>query len=227
MTAICTLITTIFTVGAAGAAIWAAWAAVKALKSSQASANSSRVAADAAVDSVNQMKIDSERMREDSARSSRPYVFARVVPSISGNATWDLIVENFGNSAAYNVRFDISNCCEVDHEDKVRSGIRDLASSSFSLPPSSHIRLFFYVPSTETSSPSYSQGFKRATVQLRYVDSDQNPYSDPPIALDTDVLSHTPVPFTGSKATSGDDPHLRNIIHSLRAISLQLGELNR
>lgn len=174
-----------------------------------------------------QMRADSEAMRADSALATRPYLSAVIVPSLAGERVWDLIIENFGRSAAYNFTMGIQGIDVV--EGKVTDMIRELASSQMMIPPGARVRSFWYAMPDERSDPAEGVGFRDAHVKLYYSDIDGNRFDeDPEVRLRPHEISPAPMPWTGSEAASGGaDQHERNRNHALRAIAHHLGEIHR
>lgn len=182
-------------------------------------------AARAARDTLHQMKEDSIAQQLDSARVSRPYVYARIAPSLAGEGAWDLILENAGKAAAYEIKIDI----EADgvEDDVVSKAVKTFAQAGTFLPPGARVRTFWAFDPDEKSDPSHAMGYPRATISLTYVDGEGTRYDDRKVVLDPELLGLTPVPKTGPEATSGANKEERNIAHALRAIAHNIGELNR
>ena len=92
-------------------------------------------AASAARDTLAQMRADSAAQTQDSARANRPYVHARMVPSIAGLDTWDLVIENSGRTAAYELTLGIKTAegARVEPVDIVTGGVRKFAETGHTL----------------------------------------------------------------------------------------------
>ena len=204
ITAVAALITALLTLGLLGAALWAATAAR---------------------DTLAQMKTDSEGQRQDSARATRPYVHARMVPSIAGLDAWDLVIENTGRTAAYDLTLEIDPKDEMqDPGDIVAAMTRKFAEAGHTLHPGGSFRMYLVVGATE-EDPT---GFRRATVTLQYTDSEGERYVERPVTLDPDTVGSTPAPFTGKVKNKDDDGSIpKNTLNTLRAIAHHLGEGNR
>ena len=182
-------------------------------------------AASAARDTLAQMKSDSEGQRRDSARATRPYVHARTVPSIAGIDAWDLVIENTGRTAAYDLALEIAPKEEMqDPGDIVTVMTRKFAEAGHTLHPGGSFRMFLVVGATE-KDPT---GFRRATVTLRYTDSEGECYVERPVILDPETVGSTPAPFTGTITNGDNDSSIpKNTLNTLRAIAHHLGEGNR
>lgn len=202
--AVSSTLTAVLTAGLLAAAVWAAKAAVRTLA---------------------QMKTDSAGQRADSARATRPYLHARIAPSVAGIDTWDLIVENTGRSAAHNVQLQITprDGAKVP-DDLITQPARRFAHAGHTLHPGVSVRMY-WVAGASAEDPT---GFPRATVVLRYADGEGVTYEERPVALDPDTIGATPAPFTGAVAGNDSEKDIpKNTLNSLRAIAHHLGESNR
>lgn len=178
----------------------------------------------AARDTLQQMRADSEAQREDSARATRPYVFARLMPGLAGHRTWDIAIENTGQSAAYDLKVEID--ADRQRSDIVATAIRSFAASGAMIPPGGRIRAYWYVEADRDAEPPDVMGYPRATVTLNYADSEGHTFNDRPIDLDPELIGLTPVPHEGDKAHGADEIQ-RDTVHALRSIARHLGELHR
>lgn len=202
--ALSSMLTAVLTAGLLVAAVWAAKAAVRTLA---------------------QMKMDSEGQRADSARATRPYVHARMAPSVAGIDAWDLVIENSGRSAAHDVNLQITprDGAKVP-DDLITQPARRFAHAGHTLHPGVSLRMY-WVAGASAGDPT---GFPRATVVLRYADGEGVTYEERPVALDPDTIGATPAPFTGAVAGNDADKSIsKNTLNSLRAIAHHLGESNR
>ncbi|QEU12462.1 hypothetical protein [Dermabacter vaginalis] len=179
----------------------------------------------AARDTLHQMKKDSIAQQLDSARISRPYVYAHIAPSLAGEGAWDLILENTGKTAAYDIKINI----EADgvEDDIVSNAVKIFAQAGTFLPPGVRLRTFWAFDPDEKSDQPRAMGYPRAGISLTYVDGEGTRYDDRKVILDPTLLGLTPVPTTGPESKSGANKEERNIAHALRAIAHNVGELNR
>jgi len=183
-------------------------------------------AASAARDTLAQMRADSAAQTQDSARANRPYVHARMVPSIAGLDTWDLVIENSGRTAAYELTLGIKTAegARVEPVDIVTGGVRKFAETGHTLHPGASVRMYWTVGATE-ADPT---GFPPSLVTVHYVDSEGVRYTERPVLLDPNTVGVTPVPGTGPVRGNDRDAHLeRNTLNALRAIARNVGEGNR
>lgn len=173
----------------------------------------------AAMRTLAQMRADSEGQRQDSARATRPYVHARLVPSIAGVDAWDLVVQNTGRTAAHHLVLQID--AEDVQEDIVTKAVYRFAAAGLTVHPGERIRTYW---SLEASKPDRT-GFPPAIVTVRYSDSEGTAYEERPVVLDPDDMGMTPVPSQGSESIPRD--HQRDLVLALRGIARNIGEGNR
>lgn len=166
-----------------------------------------------------QMRTDSEARRQDSARATRPYVHARIVPSIAGLDTWDLVVQNTGQTAAHDLRLKID--AEDVPADDVTGPVYRLATAGLTVHPGERIRTYWVVEATKPDR----LGFPRARVTVRYADSQGEDYKELPVLLDPAELGQTPAAGHGAESKNHD--HQRDVVLALRGIARNVGEGNR
>lgn len=171
------------------------------------------------------MRQDSADMQSDSARASRPYLFAQLVPGLAGELTWDLVIENTGRSGAFNTTMKIYS--PIKSDDIVTQGAQRLAKSGVAIPPGGRIRTLWFVGASEFANPPEEMGYPSARISLNYSNADGQFFNDPSVEVEPNALGITPVPSTGPVVDSGSDEHALNAIHALRAIALHLGEVHR
>ncbi|MGY5764299.1 hypothetical protein ACXET9_03730 [Brachybacterium sp. DNPG3] len=179
----------------------------------------------AARDTLAQMREDSAARRDDSARTTRPYVHARMVPSIAGLDTWDLVIQNTGKTAAHNLQLEIAPLNNASITvDSVTGPVLQFATASLSVHPGERIRSF-WVLGAASSAPT---GFPPSRVAVTYEDSEGNLYTERPVLFDPASIGQTPAPYTGAIRNGGSQAaQLRNIENALRAVAHNLGETNR
>lgn len=188
--------------------LWAAWRAYR-----------------TATGTLRQMREDSEAQREDSARATRPYVYPTIVPGLAGTNTWDLVLENTGRTAAYDLHVRID--AEPSQDDEIKRAVRVLAEAGTMLPPRGRIRTFWAMGEDPEADPPQALGYPRATVTLSYTDSEHHRFDrERSVTLDPQLLGLTPEPGSGATA-KGKDTEAKDTVHALRAISRHLGEIHR
>lgn len=203
ITALAALGTVLLTAGL----LWAAWRAYR-----------------TASGTLKQMREDSEAQREDSARATRPYVYARIVPGLAGERTWDLTIENSGRTAAYDLQVSIK-ANEV-RSDVIATAVRRFASAGTMVPPGARIRTFWSMPANPKASPPEAMGFPRAEIALTYTDSDHLRFEDRAVVLDSDDLGLTPAPTVDTEAPTRENSGVETV-KALRAIARHVGESAR
>lgn len=179
----------------------------------------------AARDTLTQMREDSAARRDDSARATRPYVHARMVPSIAGLDTWDLIIQNTGQTAAHDLHLTITPLNDAPiPDDDVTAPLLRLASAGLTVHPGERLRSF-WVLLAESPDPT---GFPPSRVAVTYEDSEGTPYTERPVLFDPSSVGLTPVPYTGSESPRNrSGSGVRNVENALRAIARNVGETNR
>lgn len=173
-----------------------------------------------------------ELTRKQHEREVRPYVAASALPGLWGPGSWDLMVRNFGRTAARNVRFAIDPWpARVhedlgDHEDGVLLHLLEFLDGSYTIVPDAHYRVMWRLEAGFMGGPNPVEGAPEDTkITVHYQDDLGNVYEDAfPLTL---AGSATPSPDQGMKATSGSNQELANINHALRAMNVHLGELRR
>lgn len=174
----------------------------------------------------------SEQAREDSIRQTRPYVFAELVPSVAGMATYDMVIRNLGRSMARDV---------VVTFDPAPSDLDDVASKVLAdlqhprdLPPSAGIRTYWRLEAPEGGSLTDAQGDTTTdatglplagTIYVSYTSDDdsQPPYKET-YTFNGGKAGLWPVPQSGIevKGLSGRDKAFRS---TLIALARHLGML--
>ena len=181
--------------------------------------------AEQAEQTVIQMREDSHALREDSALATRPYLSARLVPTLWTDNGAEVLIENYGRSAAYDFTMDIDSSDAPD-DDFVREA-RKFAESKLVLPPGARMRVLWYMPARLTEGIPKDLGFESSTVALRYTDSAGVVYEDQPTLLDVDTLRAGPRASSGPRELGGPDLLSKDRNHALRTIAEHLGELRR
>lgn len=213
------------TVGAAAFAFVAVIFAAVAWGTAKKTLVAAERTAEQAEQTVVQMREDSQALREDSALATRPYLSARLVPTLWADNGAELLIENYGRSAAYDFTMGIETSDAPD-DDFVREA-RKFAESKVVMPPGARTRVLWYMPARPAEGISEELGFESATIALRYTGSSGEAYEDPPIRLDVDTLRAGSLASSGPRATTGDDKLGQDRNHALRTIAQHLGELRR
>lgn len=179
----------------------------------------------AARDTLAQMREDSAARREDSARAARPYVHTRMVPSIAGLDTWDLIVQNTGMTAAHDLHLTIAPLDDAPvPDDAVTAPLLRLANAGLTVHPGERLRSY-WVLLAESPDPT---GFPPSRIAISYTDSKGTPYTERPVLFDPASVGLTPVPHVGSETPRNrSGSGVRNLENALRAVARNIGETIR
>lgn len=233
VSALATLLSALFSLGLLVFAGLAWCTARKALNASRDAAAASEAAAVQAKRSVEAMEQDSALRTAQNEQATRPYIFARLVPSLLGSSSmgWDLVIENGGLSAAYGVTMHVQADDDgKEPNDALREANTRLANGGQMLAPGQRIRTMWHLPADEHAEPPEPMGFGRAVVRFSYRNAARTAYDgDEPIVLDPDQIGLTPSPSRGAVASSADPDKAgpQDVVNALRQISEYLGELNR
>ena len=188
ITAISSAVTAIATVGLVFGAFWAGKIAVQTLR----------------------------QMKKDSADQTRPYVYAKLEPSMGGRA-WDLVIRNVGQSSAKSLRIQASRW--PTHEDDATRDLKRMFRTPRTLPPGTSIRTYWNLDPAGLEDGQTSGVTEPVTVRLTYTGLDE---AAPPFA-DSFELDHTAVGMTPT-GWAGTNP---SRTPGLYRFDLRLGELIR
>lgn len=168
-----------------------------------------------------------DQMRQDSAAQTRPYVYAKLEPSMGGRQAWDLVIKNVGQTAAKDLTLVASAWPEND-DDAVRD-LKKLFATPRTLPPGTSIRSYWNLDFLN-QDPSQNKGVTDpVTVTVKYVGTSQKkgpgyePFSED-YELDPTAVGMTPLGWPG-KSIRDDKPS--PYLVKLQEILIALGELRR
>lgn len=119
-----TFATAVFSFALVVLPLWAGRTAIRTLRASQG-------ASEAAIASAEAARAANEQARFDSIEQTRPYVYAEVIPGLSGGSCYDLRLRNCGKSTARDVTLEYSNW--PDKLDDVAESIKELFQTPRSL----------------------------------------------------------------------------------------------
>ena len=198
-----------------------AWSVASAtLEAARLSAVAGREAADQSRLTVLQMRADSDAMREDSARRSRPYVCAEAVPGLWGVGHWDLVIQNQGKSVARDVRLIIDQDIPVDD---IGRELQSAVGRAYTLTPSARHRFAWrtVLEGNEAGMPG------EVALRVEYLDDQGRPFRDD-FQVDTTNGNAYPAPQVG-EVVLGNEPEnvLKNIRFAIEALNTHVGELRR
>jgi len=172
-------------------------------------------------DTLDQSKRAHEQMEKDSVEQTRPYVYARIVPSIGGFNAWDLVVRNSGRSSASNLTITVS---EWPESDTLTEALRTMFEHPQILPPDTSIRTYWFLGPRDQAGSSGAAGFDiPVDLTVNYFGSGPNPHQYvETFHLNPSVLGLTPQPAAGVKLKEPTEE-----LHKMREIVQALNELRR
>ncbi|VXA92829.1 hypothetical protein [Citricoccus sp. K5] len=163
------------------------------------------------------------QMKRDSHAQTRPYVHARLEPSVAG-ASWDLVIANTGKSTARELKLDLKKWPNVEG-DMLVDHVREMFKEYLTLPPETHIRVMWNLNPGRKRNGHGAEGFVDPTsIQLAYTD-DRNAkkkkfkeYTDEYL-LDADVLGMTPLGWSGRTVSSEDGVTAKKLAEIVQSIN--------
>lgn len=218
--AVATAILTFFLVLAA---IWAGFIANKTMKASQEASKAAQEANDQA--------------RRDSIAQTRPYVYAEVVPGLSGTTTYDLKITNTGLSAARNLTLGFEpQDAQGNASDDIVQALDRFFQAPRMLPPGSSIRTWWRIISVHNEGKPDERravwGMPEAGVlTVRYTSKD--PYVEHEDQFEVMLDERAPlwpVPEGGlntPKRGSGAYTWLSHFYELGKTMVRRIGEINR
>lgn len=163
-----------------------------------------------AVNTLRQMKLDSHAQ-------TRPYVYAKLDPSVGG-PTWDLVIANTGRSTARNVRLSLSNW--PDAGDRVVDDVRKMFDVPHALPPNTRIRILWNLNPTRKKDEEGSEGFiEPTTLRAEYTDDQSKETYLDEYPLNADLLGLTPQGWQGTTPSSGLNTTEKKLSEMVRSIN--------
>lgn len=160
-------------------------------------------------------------MEKDSVEQTRPYVYARIVPSIGGSNAWDLIVRNSGRSSAVNLTIKVSDWPESD---AVTDALRTMFEHPQILPPDTSIRTYWFLGQRDREGSTGATGFDipvDLTVSYSGSGTPIHEYAET-FHLNPAVLGLTPQPAADIRLKEPTEE-----LHKMREIVQALNELRR
>lgn len=185
-----------------------------------------------------QMRESAQREAQNSEDQTRPYIGLDLVPGLAGSPTFDIVITNFGNTTARDVRLALvdDEFRQQSEADQIGPALGRLFSAGFDLAPGAKRRIFWRFPDQEGSEPRGDMGAP-LTGEIRttysWAPGRREPIREYEERLRYDLSEYpklTPIPSGGSTSPSrpGDNAALlKNAVHALRAIAGHIGELRR
>lgn len=173
-----------------------------------------------------------EQAIKDSVRQTRPYVFAELAPSVSGLATYDMVIRNLGRSMAKNVRIEFKPA--PSELDDIGSKVLDDLQHPRDLPPHAGIRTYWRIEAPEGGTLSDSEGNVTkapaglplsGTICVSYSgDDDSQPEYKETYVINGDKSGLWPVPESGTEVKGLTDRE-KAFRSTLIALTRHLGML--
>ncbi|MBG6179973.1 hypothetical protein [Arthrobacter sp. CAN_A1] len=170
--------------------------------------------------------------KEDSARQTRPYVYAVLVNGIWGPGAWDLKVHNSGRSAARDLTVELQGWPEKD--DLITDSLRQIFMDPQVLPPGINYRVVWRTTVESTNATGLLSapvnGIPgRAVLTFRYRGEDPNEpeYADTYVLTPDLIAPITPMPTGGHEPPSGLNKGETQLHKMLQHVVRALGELRR
>lgn len=183
-----------------------------------------------------QMREAARREAQDSEAQTRPYLGIDIVPSLSGNGAFDIVIQNFGRTSARDIVLGLADdeFGPQSEHDVIGPALARLFASGFDLAPGARRRVFWRLDDEEGAQPRGDMGAPIVgTVHATYEwwpDDDRSArrYSET-IRYDlTEYPKLIPMAGSGPKTEgSSTDVIRRNAVHALRRIAQAVGELQR
>ncbi len=190
-----------------------------------------------------QVRLTARQMRESAVREAqnsedqtRPYVGADFVPGLAGAPSIDVVIANYGNSTARDLRLEVVGASfePLSEGDELAPALGRFFSAGFDLAPTATRRAFWHHPANEDAEPSGAMGAPlmgevRLTYSWQPGDGAEERHYEERLRYDlTDFLVVAPAPSEGPSTTgTGTETQLRNAVHALRAVATHIAELRR
>lgn len=128
-----------------------------------------------ALDTLKASKDASDQARRDSIEQTRPYVYARLAPSLAGVGNLDLVVSNSGKSAAHGLTMAFDSWPEVP--DDIAESLQTMFATPRTLPPRTSLRVIWRLEAGEGGTfdeghPKIAGIHEDGVISLRYSSAD-------------------------------------------------------
>lgn len=170
-------------------------------------------------------KSAAQQTKRDSQAATRPYLYARIVPGLTGIGGWDLEIRNVGRSAARGLVID---ALWPNPGDDLTTELRHFLTRPQDLPPGCSVRLLWRLTGNFDDGSTFAGMPEETQVSLCYR-SDDAALGDltDSYALDATGGRVFPAPQQGATSSSSEAQTLKNINLALRALNVHVGELRR
>lgn len=162
------------------------------------------------------------RTRLDSTARTRPYVYAKLEPSIGSRQAWDLVIRNVGQSAAKHLTLEAIPW--PDQEDDVTRELKRLFKTERTLPPGTTIRTYWNLDPTNKKDGQNAGVTDPVEVVVRYRSEVKKLWRTPEYSetyeIDHTTVGMTPIGWSGmDQASAGWDPLDRRLKEVVGALS--------
>jgi hypothetical protein len=194
------------------------------------------VATAAVIVAVVQLRHTATHLTEDSEARTRPYVGIDVVPGIQGAPMLDLVIQNFGQSAARNITISLVDAAfEAQREgDVIGPALGRLFGNPFELAPGARRRVLWHGLESPQAKPSGAIGAPaKGQIRVEYEwcpeGSKRLRHYEDTICYDlTEYPKLIPQASGGPEASgSGPEALAKNVVHALRRIATNVADLGR
>lgn len=165
-------------------------------------------------------------LRTQVEREARPYIAADVVPGFHGPGHWDLVVRNYGRTAARNVRFAFDEWEPKDGDDYITDSLKSYLHACHTLVPGARHRVMWRHDANSSTQRTGAGADGLTWLDVSYDDDNGKQYTDR-LAVDVELLgAATPAPTEGP-TRQGSGSELADINHAVRTLSMHIAELRR
>lgn len=181
-----------------------------------------------------QMRSTAAREAQDSEDRTRPYVGLDIVPGLGGSPSFDIVIENFGQATARDIRVSLaSGSFEAQSPaDEIGPALGRLFARGFDLAPRARRRVFWRLPDDGDATPRGDMGAPiSGELIARYSwtpggERDLRVYEE---RLGYDLTEYpklTPMAARGAES-QGANADAKNLVHAIRTVASHVGELRR
>lgn len=161
------------------------------------------------------------RTRLDSAARTRPYVYAKLEPSIGSRQAWDLVIRNVGQTAAKNLTLESK---WPNREDDVTRELKRLFETKRTLPPGTSIRTYWNLDPIGQDDGQNAGITEPVEVTVNYTSGVKGLFRSPrhseTYEIDHTTVGMTPTGWSGmDKASVNWDPVERRLKEIVSALS--------
>lgn len=173
--------------------------------------------------------LNLRKISQDSHDRSRPYIALEPRVGVQLNGSIDLVVTNYGQSAARALKIDTSNKHDYDNKDYILEALKGFMGEERYLAPNSSLRIMWRRDYVDGDGNEHINGMpEKIDITVTYkgpkrrLPGTTKQYSEV-ITVDTGFVRVSPAPYQGNKINySGDEQ-----IKVLKDIDLAIRTLNQ